>query len=59
MKKTGITIAAMPVFSIAIDSGKQYNFRMCDALPYAKDGTLSEKLDELFGEYTVDSLFCP
>lgn len=49
MKKTGITIAAMPVFSIAIDSGKQYNFRMCDALPYAKDGTLSEKLDELFG----------
>ena len=25
------------------------NFRMCDALPYAKDGTLSEKLDELFG----------
>lgn len=30
-------------------NGKQYNFRMCDALPYAKDGTLSEKLDELFG----------
>ena len=26
------------------------NFRMCDALPYAKDGTLSEKLDELFGD---------
>ena len=25
------------------------NFRMCDALPYAKDGTLSEKLNELFG----------
>lgn len=25
------------------------NFRMCDALSYAKDGTLSEKLDELFG----------
>lgn len=25
------------------------SFRMCDALPYAKDGTLSEKLDELFG----------
>lgn len=30
-------------------NGKQYNFRMCDVLPYAKDGTLSEKLDELFG----------
>lgn len=30
-------------------NGKQYNFRMCDALPYTKDGTLSEKLDELFG----------
>lgn len=30
-------------------TGKQYNFRMCDALPYAKEGTLSEKLDELFG----------
>lgn len=25
------------------------SFRMCDALPYAKDGTLSEKLNELFG----------
>lgn len=29
--------------------GRHRNFRMCDALPYAKDGTLSEKLDELFG----------
>jgi hypothetical protein len=29
-------------------NGKQYNFRICNALPYAKDGTLSEKLDELF-----------
>lgn len=29
-------------------NGKQYNFRICNALPYARDGTLSEKLDELF-----------
>lgn len=28
---------------------KEHNLRMLDALPYAKDGTLSEKLDELFG----------
>lgn len=28
---------------------KQHNLRMLDALPYAKDGTLSEKLDEVFG----------
>ena len=28
----------------------KHNFRMKDALPYAKDGTLSEMLDELFGE---------
>ena len=28
---------------------EKHNFRMLDALPYAKDGTLSEKLDELYG----------
>lgn len=29
---------------------KNHNFRQVDALPYAKEGTLSELLDELFGE---------
>ncbi len=29
----------------------KHNFRHLDALPYAKDGSLNEKLDELFGEY--------
>lgn len=28
---------------------EKHNFRQVDALPYAKEGTLSEKLDELFG----------
>lgn len=28
----------------------KHNFRQLDALPYAKDGTLQQKLDELFGE---------
>ena len=28
----------------------KHNFRQVDALPYAKDGTLQQKLDELFGE---------
>ena len=28
---------------------RKHNLRMFDALPYAKDGTLSEKLDEIFG----------
>lgn len=27
---------------------RKYNFRMLDALPYAKDGTLEKKLDEVF-----------
>lgn len=27
----------------------RHNFRQLDALPYAKDGTLQQKLDELFG----------
>ena len=27
----------------------KHNFRQLDALPYAKEGTLQEKLDELFG----------
>ena len=27
----------------------KHNFRQLDALPYAKEGTLHEKLDELFG----------
>ena len=29
---------------------KNHNFRQVDALPYAKNGTLQEKLDELFGK---------
>ena len=29
----------------------EHNFKLFDALPYAKDGTLSEKLDELFDGY--------
>lgn len=28
----------------------EHNLRQLDALPYAKEGTLSEKLDELFGD---------
>lgn len=35
-------------FSANIENIK-HNFRCLDALPYAKDGTLSEKLDKLFG----------
>ncbi len=29
---------------------RKHNFKQLDALPYAKDGTLQEKLDELFGK---------
>ena len=29
---------------------KNHNFRQLDALPYAKDGTLEKKLDEIFGK---------
>ena len=29
---------------------KKHNFRQLDALPYAKEGTLEEKLDEIFGK---------
>ncbi len=28
---------------------KNHNFKQLDALPYAKDGTLEEKLNEVFG----------
>jgi hypothetical protein len=28
---------------------EKHNFRQLDALPYAKDGTLDKKLDELYG----------
>ena len=28
----------------------EHNFRQLDALPYAKDGTLKKKLDEIFGK---------
>ena len=28
--------------------GTKHNFRQLDALPYAKEGTLQQKLDELF-----------
>lgn len=27
----------------------KHNFRQIDALPYAKDGTLQEKIDEIYG----------
>ena len=27
-----------------------HNFKQVDALPYAKEGTLKEKLDEIYGE---------
>lgn len=28
----------------------KHNFKQVDALPYAKDGTLQHKIDEIFGE---------
>ena len=31
------------------DTERRHNFRMLDALPYAKEGTLEKKLDEVFG----------
>lgn len=39
-------------FILGFDSNsdeRKHNFRMLDALPYAKEGTLENKLDELFG----------
>ena len=29
---------------------KHHNFRQVDSLPYAKDGTLKQKLDEIYGD---------
>ena len=29
---------------------KEHNIRFCDTLPFAKDGTLEQKLDEIFGD---------
>lgn len=31
----------------------KHNFKQVDALPYAKDGTLKEKLDEIYGDSNV------
>ena len=28
----------------------KHNFKLCDALPYAKDGTLADRIGEIFGE---------
>ena len=44
-------IATNYILGFAEDSdGIKHNFRQLDALPYAKEGTLQEKLDELFGK---------
>lgn len=32
----------------------KHNFKQLDALPYAKEGTLEEKLDEIYGETTIE-----
>lgn len=39
----------MPSFANEGMEDIKHNFRQLDALPYAKKGTLQEKLDELFG----------
>ena len=31
------------------DVSLRHNFRQLDALPYAKEGTLKDKIDELYG----------
>lgn len=44
-------IAIAYILGFAEDAGIiKHNFRMLDALPYAKDGTLDRKLNELFGK---------
>ncbi|MBR1703044.1 MAG: DEAD/DEAH box helicase family protein [Lachnospiraceae bacterium] len=44
-------IATSYILGFADDSdGFKHNFKQVDALPYAKAGTLQQKLDELFGE---------
>ena len=32
------------------DASLRHNFRKLDALPYAKEGTLKDKVDELYGQ---------
>ena len=44
-------IAISYILGFAEDPAElHHNFKQVDALPYAKDGTLQQKLDELFGE---------
>jgi len=44
-------IATNFILGFDADNGEiQHNFRMADALPYAKEGTLNELIDELYGE---------
>ncbi len=43
-------IATSYILGFAEDAeGLKHNFKQVDALPYAKEGTLQQKLDELFG----------
>lgn len=48
-----ITLAFILGFKDDLKIGK-YNIKLCDALQYAKEGTLEEKLAELFPERTTD-----
>lgn len=48
-----ITLAFILGFKDDLKIGK-YNIKLCDALKYAKEGTLEEKLAELFPERTTD-----
>ena len=44
-------IATSYILGFAEDTeGIEHNFKQVDALPYAKEGTLQEKLDEVFGQ---------
>ena len=48
-----ITLAFILGFKDDLKIGK-YNIKLCDALQYAKEGTLEEKLAQLFPERTTD-----
>ena len=48
-----ITLAFILGFKDDLKIGK-YNIKLCDTLKYAKEGTLEEKLAELFPERTTD-----
>lgn len=44
-------IATSYILGFAEDTeGIKHNFKQVDALPFAKDGTLQQKIDEIFGE---------